>query len=210
VCHPRSPPHASFTLPTEIWHKIFALACVDGGATGCALSLVSRRFRELSAGTRLQSVAVSGLSDIRSLLGVLQELPEASRHVRVLYIDYRRFSKPHLAQDLALGVVPRDFCRFKSVHIPLPTPTRSFALEGGRRREVAANTRLPGRPRPPLPSHMLLPDPSGLLQSSSIGLLAAHDAVLDIVAPRLEVLFVANWLWSRTSSRAKQHCRHLM
>jgi hypothetical protein len=91
VCHPRSPPHAAFTLPTEIWHKIFTLTCVDGGATGCALSLVSRRFRELSAGTRLQSVAVSGLSDIRSLLGMLQELPEASRHVGILYIDYRRF-----------------------------------------------------------------------------------------------------------------------
>jgi hypothetical protein len=73
-------------LPVELWRNVFKHACVDGGQTGCALSLVSRRIRKLSAGIRLQSVCVIDLDRLRSLLHILERLPEDERHVRFLFI----------------------------------------------------------------------------------------------------------------------------
>jgi hypothetical protein len=73
-------------LPVELWRDVFKYACVDGGRTGCALSLVSRRIRKLSAGIRLQSVCVIDLDRLTSLLHILERLPEDERHVRFLFI----------------------------------------------------------------------------------------------------------------------------
>jgi hypothetical protein len=73
-------------LPAELWHKIFQHACVDGGRTGCALSLVSRRLHDLSVGTRLQSVFIVGLERLRLLLHTLERLPEYECRVRFLFI----------------------------------------------------------------------------------------------------------------------------
>jgi hypothetical protein len=73
-------------LPVELWRDVFKHACVDGGRTGCALSLVSRRIRNLSAGIRLQSVCVIDLDRLRSLLHILERLPEHDRRVRSLFI----------------------------------------------------------------------------------------------------------------------------
>jgi hypothetical protein len=75
-------------FPPEIWYKIFVLACVDGGQTGCALSLVSRYIRELSMGTRLQSVAVYGHLGLKHLLRTLHHTREDSRRVRFLFVGY--------------------------------------------------------------------------------------------------------------------------
>jgi hypothetical protein len=55
-----------FSLPNELWEKIFASAFTDGGQTGCALSLVSKHFRELSERIRLQSVAIYSLTSLRA------------------------------------------------------------------------------------------------------------------------------------------------
>jgi hypothetical protein len=73
-------------LPVELWRDVFKYACVDGGRTGCALSLVSRRIRKLSAGIRLQSICVIDMDRIRSLLHILERLPEHERRVRYLFI----------------------------------------------------------------------------------------------------------------------------
>ena len=45
-------------LPTELLEHIFLFACIDGGRTGCALSLVSRRIRAASRRARFHSVAL--------------------------------------------------------------------------------------------------------------------------------------------------------
>ena len=47
------------TLPFELLENIAAFACTDGGRTGCSLSLVSKRFREVARGTRFASVALT-------------------------------------------------------------------------------------------------------------------------------------------------------
>jgi hypothetical protein len=76
-------------VPAELWDNIFNHACVDGGRTGCALSLTSRRFRELSAGIRLRSVFISDLEGLKLLLHALERLPEHERRVRFLFIAVR-------------------------------------------------------------------------------------------------------------------------
>jgi hypothetical protein len=83
-------------LPAELWHKIFQHACVDGGRTGRALSLVSRRLHDLSAGTRLQSVFVIDLERLKLLLRTLDRLPEHERRVRFLFIGTRHMEEAEM------------------------------------------------------------------------------------------------------------------
>jgi hypothetical protein len=80
-------------MPAELWDKIFKHACVDGGRTGRALSLTSRRFRALSAGTRFHSVFISDLEGLKLLLLALERLPENERRVRFLFIAARPLDK---------------------------------------------------------------------------------------------------------------------
>jgi hypothetical protein len=80
-------------VPAELWDKIFKHACVDGGRTGCALSLTSRRFRALSAGIRFHSVFISDLEGLKLLLRALERLPEHERRVRFLFIAARLLDK---------------------------------------------------------------------------------------------------------------------
>jgi hypothetical protein len=74
-------------LPPELWRKIFAFACVDGGATGCALALVSRSMRALAASTRFHSVLVVGFRGMKCFAHTLQHTPEQNRRVRFLFIS---------------------------------------------------------------------------------------------------------------------------
>ncbi|KAI0657885.1 hypothetical protein C8Q70DRAFT_246810 [Cubamyces menziesii] len=46
------------SLPYELLEQIFRNACTDGGRTGCALSLVSKRIRALSRSSRFHSVSL--------------------------------------------------------------------------------------------------------------------------------------------------------
>ncbi|KAI0722273.1 hypothetical protein C8T65DRAFT_734691 [Cerioporus squamosus] len=45
-------------IPVELLESIFRLACSDGGATGCSLSQVSKRFRAIARTGRFDSVAL--------------------------------------------------------------------------------------------------------------------------------------------------------
>jgi hypothetical protein len=46
-------------LPTELWQQIALFACVDGGRTGCALSLVSQDMRAITSHSRYHTLAFS-------------------------------------------------------------------------------------------------------------------------------------------------------
>ncbi|KZT61186.1 hypothetical protein CALCODRAFT_491599 [Calocera cornea HHB12733] len=74
-------------LPVEIHRKIYAMACMDDGSAGCALSLVSRAVRDVSADYRWFSIAVSGGRQAHSLLKTLSALPAGERKVIHLYIS---------------------------------------------------------------------------------------------------------------------------
>ncbi|KAI1795028.1 hypothetical protein LXA43DRAFT_61413 [Ganoderma leucocontextum] len=56
------------SLPLEIQHEIFVLACTDGGRTGLALSLTSRSYRDAARPVRLHSVAIRAFSHIEGAL----------------------------------------------------------------------------------------------------------------------------------------------
>ncbi|KZP14737.1 hypothetical protein FIBSPDRAFT_704976, partial [Athelia psychrophila] len=43
-------------MRVEVWEKILTLSCVDGGRTGCSLSLVSKAFHDASHRSRYHSV----------------------------------------------------------------------------------------------------------------------------------------------------------
>jgi hypothetical protein len=46
-------------LPTELWQQIALFACVDGGRTGCSLSLVSQEMRAITSHCRYHTLAFS-------------------------------------------------------------------------------------------------------------------------------------------------------
>lgn len=73
--------------PPEILLKIFALACTDGGTTGCVLSLVSRYIREVSSIVQLQTVAVDRVTRMRLFLDALRSRPAALRRVEHLFLS---------------------------------------------------------------------------------------------------------------------------
>jgi hypothetical protein len=77
-------------LEARVKPLVLAHACVDGGATDCSLALVSHQMRDVSSRTRLQSVTVCGLARIKSLLRLLEDVPEDGRHIRFLLIGIER------------------------------------------------------------------------------------------------------------------------
>jgi hypothetical protein len=99
-------------FPPEIWCKIFVLACIDGGQTGCALSLVSRYIRELSKGIRLQSVSVYGHLGLKHLLRTLHHTPQDSRRVRFLFVGYSSHDMAFFNRDPWQRSSPSFLSRF--------------------------------------------------------------------------------------------------
>ena len=94
------PTHASAAFdrfPSELYGKIFSLACLDGGFTGRSLSLVSKSVSEASKPFKLQCLAIRNLSQAGSLARVLAKLPSHKRRVVHLSVscDY-----PQMYTDL--------------------------------------------------------------------------------------------------------------
>lgn len=73
-------------LPAELWMHICSLACTDGGRTGRSLSLVSRRFHELSNPYILQCLALSTPRHIRLLADMLESTEYTGPGVKSLFI----------------------------------------------------------------------------------------------------------------------------
>jgi hypothetical protein len=65
---------SALDLPPELWSIICGFSCTDGGATGCALSLASRKFNEVTAAHRYHSVSLLGWGRVRSFLKEIKRL----------------------------------------------------------------------------------------------------------------------------------------
>ncbi|KAI0745685.1 hypothetical protein C8Q76DRAFT_639539 [Earliella scabrosa] len=85
------------SLPLEIWQRIFALACTDGGQTGTALALVSRFFHAASHPIRFLSLSLYSLRHIEQFLSYLRKHATSRCHltpkVKHLLLAFR--SSPH-------------------------------------------------------------------------------------------------------------------
>ena len=78
-------PSAITQCPAEIWGRIFALACIDGGFTGRALSCVSRYIMETSRPYKYQCLTVTE-RQFRPLTAILKKLPADRRRIRYLFL----------------------------------------------------------------------------------------------------------------------------
>ncbi|KAI0674816.1 hypothetical protein C8Q78DRAFT_965163, partial [Trametes maxima] len=80
-------------IPYDVWDVIFRFACTDGGATGCALASTSKFFRGASTATRLYSVDLHSLVQVRNFLICLARIrravgDEEPPPVRHLFISF--------------------------------------------------------------------------------------------------------------------------
>lgn len=78
--------------PVELLHEICSLACADSGVTGQALSLVSKSIHNISAPTRLRSVALRSANQIISFSSFLKTKPNLHHRVHNLYLSVERSS----------------------------------------------------------------------------------------------------------------------
>ena len=75
-------------MPPEIWHKIHASACTDGGSTGRALAQVSRYIRATSQEYRLQSVRLCGHRQAIAFALMLDNTPTRDRKIVDLRVHF--------------------------------------------------------------------------------------------------------------------------
>lgn len=91
------------TLPLEILHAIFTLACNDGGRTGCTLSIVSRYIRAAALPIMLRTVVVRGVPQMQALATLLDKRVPGNRMVRYLFLTDVR-CRPRLALPPGLSL----------------------------------------------------------------------------------------------------------
>jgi len=72
--------------PVEIYAHIFQLACMDGGYTGRALSLVSKYFHDVSKPLKYYSVSCHGFWQAIEFLRLIKTLPPCDRIVHYLSV----------------------------------------------------------------------------------------------------------------------------
>ena len=116
----------SLDLPTELWLRIFALACLDSGRTGCALSATSHRFRYLSAEYRYQSISVTSAEQIYALWEQLRSVPQSLRQIRHLHV---RRSVPLAGPRYPPSDVARPIVERHSWYFPYFRETIAASLE---------------------------------------------------------------------------------
>lgn len=103
--------------PVELWATILEYACVDGGYTGCSLSLVSRGFHTIGQPSRYHSVAVTSPRRCIALAAALAAQPSAPL-IRHLFISFPWIADPTHpgAQDALRTAAPH--VRVLVVHEP--------------------------------------------------------------------------------------------
>ncbi|KAH9858631.1 hypothetical protein C2E23DRAFT_880093 [Lenzites betulinus] len=123
------------TLPLETAQRIFELACTDGGATGHALSLVSKDFRAIARKTRFHSVAlVASPRRLQAFVTLYEHECDAARgdkpHIRHLHVAFPRIPPPNSRGPSTRGpgrsLSPRRRAT-TTVADPEPTPSASVA-----------------------------------------------------------------------------------
>ena len=88
-------------LPTELWHAIFKLACVDGGFTGRSLALTSKFFHAQSLSPRFHSLAFDNLEKLEGFIAFLCTLTRGFKP-RVEHLYLAVLEEPFM-------VIPTDF-----------------------------------------------------------------------------------------------------
>ena len=74
------------TVPIEIWHDIFAFACIDDGYTGRSLSLVSTYFHDISAPFKYQSLVITHWTQIIAFSSIFCRLPASQKKIKYLFV----------------------------------------------------------------------------------------------------------------------------
>ena len=138
---------AIYKCPDEIMDEIFSIACMDGGATGRTLSIVSKRICEVSKVSKYQTLLVNQ-HQLRSLALVLHSLPLSARRVVHLVIQSSNW-QPHVQasyydrffdidKNRVLTLVAHSLHMLKVVAyhsqllLPIPLPSlRDLTLRGG-------------------------------------------------------------------------------
>ncbi|KZP04880.1 hypothetical protein FIBSPDRAFT_684026, partial [Athelia psychrophila] len=64
-------------IPVEVWERIIAFSCTDGGHTGASLSLVSKAFHDASQRSRYYTVALKGLPAALQFAQILGKHPRS-------------------------------------------------------------------------------------------------------------------------------------
>lgn len=82
-----SRPYNLQSLPSELCHQIFTLACTDGGPTALALARVSRSVHHAAAPVRFQRTCIRGLAQLRALAAALDAHPSADVQ-HLLFADH--------------------------------------------------------------------------------------------------------------------------
>ncbi|KAI0075544.1 hypothetical protein K474DRAFT_1378953 [Panus rudis PR-1116 ss-1] len=85
-------------LPTELFLKVFALACTDDGRTGCSLLSTSHYIRALclETGLDIQTIHLLTAPSLRKFLSSLNHRKKDARRLRFLYLDLE-------LQDVTVG-----------------------------------------------------------------------------------------------------------
>ena len=96
--------------PVELLLNIFALACSDGGQTGCSLSLVSKGTRDIADRVRLNTVSLHSYDKIKAFHKFLLDRPQEHRIVRHLFITPKDSGHVHLLSE-ALATKLQTECR---------------------------------------------------------------------------------------------------
>lgn len=125
-------------LPVEIWLKICRYACVDDGATGRALSAVSRYVRETTAQYHYRAVAVHGPRQACKLFEV-QQVTYHARCIRHMYLtDPRDYmtglsiaAMPRRPEDVAAmrGLLELSSPTLETLTIVSHTSKRTFPVD---------------------------------------------------------------------------------
>lgn len=88
-------------IPGGLWIKIMTLACTDGGATGCSLSLVSRHMHDMVQPVRYHSVVISSIRSASTFAHLLERQSPAPvvRHLMIKEDTKATRPLPHTSKE---------------------------------------------------------------------------------------------------------------
>ncbi|KAH9939296.1 uncharacterized protein BXZ73DRAFT_76013 [Epithele typhae] len=116
------------SLPTEILHVIFKLACTDGGPTGVRLALVSKHFRVVARAVRFHSVALRDRASVdifhRAFVQEIKEAQQGSENpctpiVQHLFVAERATQRSPIKKVLTLAAPTLETLALAAHNIPL-------------------------------------------------------------------------------------------
>ncbi|KAI0083428.1 hypothetical protein BDY19DRAFT_910606 [Irpex rosettiformis] len=96
------------SCPVELLLKIFSHICTDTGQAGCVLSLVSRRFRDISALVRFERICLRSALHMRIFLEMLEQRQSATvvRHLFLYDNGYSKEPEPGITTiDVCVSII---------------------------------------------------------------------------------------------------------